>query len=108
MRAGRLRHQLVIWNPTFTTSGAGTDDTWLPVGTISAGIEGISNSERLAAGQQQTSGSHRVVCRYNEISALISTKSRLYYGKRIFQVTSIVNRDFRNREFEIMVEEETG
>ena len=109
MRAGPLRHKIIIDKPTYTQDsfGEGAITYTSEIGTW-ASIAPLRGREYWSA-QQVTAGvSHKVTMRYRELPAStgIDQKCRVRFGSRIFQIKSIVNPDERDISLELMCEEE--
>jgi SPP1 family predicted phage head-tail adaptor len=102
MRAGRLRHRVVVETPTEDINGGAT--TWAPLATVYAGVEPITGREYFGAQQVQAEITHRVVMRY---TAGVTAKHRVRFGARVFDIRAAINRDERNRELELLCVERT-
>lgn len=102
MRAGQLRHRVTIQRPTEDINGGAT--TWSDVETVWASIAPIAGREYFAAQQVQSDVTHRVRMRYGPT---VTTKDRLTFGVRHFDIRTVLNRDERNRELELLCIERT-
>jgi SPP1 family predicted phage head-tail adaptor len=109
MRAGRLRHSVVIQRRTGAANAFNEPtDTWADLATVSAGIEPIAGREYFAAQQVQSEVSHRVTIRYMEG---VSPKDRLVWTDpatsvaRYFDIRAVIDRDERHRALELMCTE---
>jgi len=99
MRAGALRHQVEIQSPTRTVNDLNeTVLTFSTVGTAWASLTPEPAHEITRAGQTVTVQSFKVTTRW---TAGLTTATRLKFGSRIFNVTSIVNPDERNDTLEL-------
>ena len=78
------------------------DDNWKPVATLWAAIDPISGKEFYAAEQSQSEVTHKVRCRYR---AGLTTAMRIKYGKRTFQIVSIIDWEERHESLLIMCKE---
>jgi len=110
MQSGKLRHAANIEVVTETPDGMGgitkSWATWTTDsfdGTTKIGIYPISGKELIEAQKLEAKLTHKIKMRY--ISGL-TPKHRIKFGTRIFKIHVIVNFQERNREFEIMAEEE--
>ena len=104
MRAGALRHKIVIQEPTETQdSVGGPDATWSTFATVWASIEPLNGRELFAAQQINAEITARIRIRY--LSGVIP-KMRVSFGERIFEILSVINLEERNREMELMVKED--
>ena len=103
MRAGALRHQVVIERPQITRDSAGGEvTTWLSIATVYASVEPISGREWVTANAAGGDLSHRVRMRYTPD---LDLTDRLRFNSRIFQVESVINTDERNVELVVMCRE---
>jgi SPP1 family predicted phage head-tail adaptor len=104
MQAGRLRHRLVFETPATTedTFGEVVDAPYAAVATVWGSVEPLSGREQLWAQQVQAEITHKVRVRY---SNLVTPECRIRFGTRYFNILSIINREERNRELEIMCKE---
>jgi SPP1 family predicted phage head-tail adaptor len=76
--------------------------------TVWASITAISSNERMAGGDTYvSSATHRVNMRY-PASVAVKAQDRVQYGTRVFDILSVVNRDERNRELDLMCLEIQG
>ena len=105
IRAGRLRNTVEVQQRTSVRDASGGESvTWLTLTTISAGIVPLSGRERLLADQVQGDVSHRITIR-NYADGL-TPKYRFKFGSRIFNISSIINVNERNRKMECLCNEE--
>lgn len=100
---GAYRQRLYVQqeNPVADTGG-GTVMGWATINTVWASIEPITGWERLQAGRASSAITHRIRMRYDNT---LTSAMRFLMGTRIFNIRAILNRDERNRAFEILVEE---
>jgi SPP1 family predicted phage head-tail adaptor len=105
MRAGRLRNQVTIQTPTETRSGTSGQvvKSWATLATVWAGIEPLSGRELIAAGAEQSEHDIRIVCRYLPD---LTTRCRVLFGARIFQILGVINRNERGAEMELRCTEQ--
>lgn len=108
MRSGLLRHRVTIQEYTKADNSLGEPiKTWANISgtpTVWASITPMSGSEFFTARQTATETTHRVVMRYMDG---LDTKMRLKFGSRYFYILSILNKDERDAELEIMCREDT-
>ncbi len=111
MRAGTLRHRMVIQKPDDAASGwntpsLGIERTWSTYATVWARIEPESGSESLDTGTKKNQAQirHKITIRY--IRGLRPSMRGTFEG-RILQFKSIMNIEERNRELVIIAIEET-
>jgi len=89
MRAGELRHRLVIESPQRVNDGAGgAITTWLEVATIWANVQPVTAREQRSADQRTQKTSHRITVRYRED---INSTMRFTGEGRIFDIEAIIN-----------------
>lgn len=104
--AGMLRHIVAFQSPPSTPDGqGGYDGAWTPIATAAAvrgAITPLSGSERYFAGQLESPVTHRFVTRYRTD---ITTKDRMVYEGRVFQVRAILDIEERKRWLDIKLEE---
>jgi SPP1 family predicted phage head-tail adaptor len=107
MRAGQLRHQVVLQRRTVTRSAghAAMAETWTNWQTVWAKIEPLSGRELLQAQQTQAETTHEIVIRY--VSEL-TPRDRVRFGTRVFEILSIINRDERNEMLTLQCVERQG
>lgn len=106
MRAGQLRHRLVIESAATTSDAQGGVTTiWTTFDTLWAKIEPMTGAELLQAQALQSSTSHRITIRYRS-GILASMRGR--FGARIFNFRSILNMDEKNQTIEILADEGVG
>lgn len=104
MQAGKLRHAVNIEVVTETPDGmGGITKSWATWKSVRAAIWPISGKELIEAQKLEAKLTHRIRIRY--LSGL-TPKHRIKLGSRIFKIHSVINFNERNREIEIMAEEE--
>ena len=106
MRAGKLRHTVILQSPGGTRNAFGERvTTWSDVVTVSASIEPLRAQELFIAAQQNMTVTHRIRLRYQSDICDINNSWRVLFGTRAFPIESIRNIDERNREFELLCSE---
>jgi SPP1 family predicted phage head-tail adaptor len=102
MQAGRLRHRVTVQRATDAIDQYGDQTpTWTSLGTVWASVEPLNGREYFAAAQMQSEVSTRIVIR--PISGVTLTpKDRVKFGSRYFDIQSVINRDERNRELQLL------
>ena len=101
---GRLRHRVTIQRfDRVDDGGGGTEERWVDVATVWAGVEPIRGRERLEAMQLEQSVSHRVVIRYRP--DVDGRNMRIVHRGRALHVQAVVSPDERNRWLELLCEE---
>ena len=95
MRIGKMRQRVTIQARASTQSGTGQPTgAWSTVATAWASIEPLSGREQLAAQAAQSETTHRVTMRYR---SGITTKMRISFGGRLFNITSVRSLEERGR-----------
>lgn len=103
MRAGALRHSVIIQTSTPSQSGTGeVTESWGTFATVKASISPSSGREFFASEQLNAEMSHKVKIRY--LSG-VTTKMRVLFGSRVLDILSIVNIDEKNHEMILMCKE---
>ena len=110
MRAGRLRHRLVLQSKTETRDSYGAAIiAWTTETTVWGAIEPLSARELFAQGQIQDEARVRIVMRY--ISGLDHTW-RVVNDGRYYDIVEVINSDDRNAMLTLLcrqgVSEDTG
>ena len=107
MRAGRLRHRLVLQKPV-TARNATTNEketTWTTVSTVWGGIEPIRGKERVSAQGLDAVYDVRLPMRYSSEIAGIDATWRATNGGKVYAFQSVLNIDERNNEVEVLASE---
>jgi len=105
MQAGSLRHRIEIQHRTEASDGiGGKTTTWTRYCYARAGIWPLKASEALEAMRLEHRITHRIRIRY--ISG-IEASMRIKFGTRYFDIVSIINREERNKELDLMATEGT-
>ena len=110
MRAGRLRHRLVIQSKTETRDEYGDAViSWSTVDTVWGAIEPLSGRELFAQSQTQAETKVRIVMRYRSD---IDTTHRITNDGLYYDITDRINENSRDRMLTLMcrqgVSEDTG
>lgn len=101
--AGDLRHSIRLQAlQESVDSGGGHARVWTDIGRTHAHITPVSGGEWLRSEQVQSHMTHRVTLRW--LPGLTS-KMRLLFGDRVFNVRMVRNLDERRRWIELMCEE---
>ena len=100
MRAGRLRHRVIMQAQTETQSSTGAAIiTWRPQDTIWAGIEPLSGKEFFAADSVQAEVKVRIVIRYHKT---VTAAWRVYHDGLFYDIKAVLNENVRNRMITLM------
>lgn len=103
MRAGHLRHRIVIQQSIITRDSYGQPvASWVSVATVWAAIEPLSGRELIAAQAVQSEITTRISLRY---LPGITSAMRVVHGTRIYNIKTLLNLDERNRELQLMCSE---
>lgn len=103
MRAGELRHKITIQlNQPIRNSYGELEDNWINVTTVWASIEVLRGREYFAAQQINEQITAKITIRY--ITG-ITTKMRVLFKDRIFDILAVLNHDERNIELNLMCKE---
>lgn len=103
MRAGDLRQQVTIKQPTHTGDGMGAvATTWGTVTVCWGSLEPLRGREWIESGMENSEIDIRFRMRYY---AGITPTMQLYFGSRTFEIVSVINPAERNRELELMLKE---
>ena len=104
MRAGTLRHRITIQEQTDTADGmGGFSTTWTDLFDMRVAIWPLSAKERLEAMKLGVEVTHKIRGRYR---SGITPKNRIKFDTRIFNITSMINPDERNRTLDMLATEE--
>lgn len=96
MRAGKLRNQIVIQTVTESRDSlGGVSESWATYATVRASIEPLKGTEKFQDKTTLSEVDLKVRIRY---LAGVTTKMRILFGTRIFNIHSIINYNEMNRE----------
>jgi len=103
MRAGRLHHRVEFQEPLHEQDAAGQPiSTWRTVGRRWAGVEPLTGQELLRAQQFGSETTIRVRIRYMN---RLTPRWRLLHERRTLEIVSIIDREERGRELELLCKE---
>lgn len=94
-----LRHRITIERATMVESDYGPIASWETVGSVSASIEPLRGRELAEYGLAQSEVSTRIRIRY---LAGLRSADRITHGGTEYNVLSVINREMRNIELELM------
>ena len=105
MRAGTLRHRLVIQTKTSTGDGmGGVTESWNDEREVMAAIVPVKSDEKMVAQQMGQEITHQIHMRY--VSGLTADKRLRYFDSTTyFDIHSVINPDYRNRNLQIIAKE---
>lgn len=105
MRAGKLRHQVILQTMSRSSDGGGGASlTWADTETIWADINALSGEERYAAQKDTPVLSHEIIIRYRTINP----QQRIKFGSRLFDIEAVKNKDERNAMLTLECVEQVG
>ena len=106
MRTQRLRHTVEVQKPTRTRDSLGDAvPSWTTVQDRPAAITPLSARDRLQADQRLNDITHRVRMWWFEG---LTHDYRLKLNSRIFEISSILNKDERNKIMELLCTEQAA
>lgn len=107
MRAGQLRHRLTLFRIGHVrdTQGAGILDVEQYLGEAWGRVVPMSGREFAEASQVQAETTHEITIRYFNG---LTTKDRVYFGERKFEIVGIANREERNEMMTLQCVERTS
>jgi SPP1 family predicted phage head-tail adaptor len=99
---GKLRERVTVQIASGTTNALGeTVLAWANSSAVWASVEGVSSREALAAGQQDTTITHRVRLRY---LPGLTQRDRFSWGSRTLNIVSLL--EYNNRAEHVAICEE--
>jgi len=103
VRAGKLNKRVELLEPTDTRDDyGGVDTTWATWGWRWASIEPLQGREAFQAQTISASTTHKVTMRYFDG---LTTKWRIVFNGRTFEIVSAINTNERGREWVCMCAE---
>lgn len=104
MRAGKLRHRIVIQQKSQTQAAGGQPvETWSTLVTAWANVEPLRGREYLEAQTQQQAVSHRITLRHPRQT--VTPEMRVKFGTRVFEIESALNIEERDITLALMCRE---
>jgi SPP1 family predicted phage head-tail adaptor len=106
IRAGDLRERVTVQIASGTTNALGeTVLSWADSSAVWASVEGVSAREALAAGQQETSVSHKVRLRF---LPGLTQQMRFAWRGRTLEIVSLLEHGNRSEHEAICTEKRDG
>lgn len=107
MPIGRLRHRIIIQQPTIARNARGAEIlTWSTLTTVYADIRTVGGQEQLLSNQLEVASlSHTISIRY---LATVTPKMRVKWGARVFGIEAIIERDNKQRMMDLSCREIVG
>lgn len=104
MKAGNLRHRVRIESPGIAKDDFGqTVSTWELVAERRCEITGFSGGEEYSSSAEIAESTHKILMRYDSISATITSKYRFVYSSLIFEITAPPeNVGMKNKEIKFI------
>lgn len=99
IRAGLLRHRIILQSATDQTTIPISGDVqivYTDYATIWGSIEPLQGKELWTALQIRADVTHKITFRYNDKTKLLTSKCRVKYNSRIFELGPVLNDDERN------------
>ncbi len=104
----RLRHSIALQEvANAVDAGGGHARTWSTTATVPAEIKPLSGREQLHAMQLEDAVTHRITIRYRS-DVIPTTKWRVLFGTRTFNIRSVLNVDERNKFLIMLADEGVG
>ncbi len=102
MRAGRLKHRVTIQRPAKSRDEYGEEiETFESMAVVWAGIEPVSGTENIHAGQETSLTTYNIIMRYISITP----HDRIMYSGRVFTIKSILNFSEIDKQIKILAVE---
>ena len=106
MHGQRLRHTVRVMKPVHTRSDLGEDQiSWLKIAERPCAIVPVSAADRTRADQPVSDVTQRIRMWWYEG---LRHDHRLEMDGRVFEISSIINRDERNKTMECLCTEQGG
>ena len=107
MRAGNLRHRVVIQRPVEERNDLGevVHRSWAEVATVWSDVHPLDGRERWLEASVRPELTHAVRLRYR---GDVTSECRLLHDGRVLRIDSVVNIEERNRELRLRCVEELG
>jgi len=99
MMAGKLRQRITIQKVVNTNTYGSVTKSWETYKQVWASIDPIKGKEYFLSDIDNAKVSHRIRIRY--LSGM-KPSMRIMYGTRVFEIETIINKEERNIELEIM------
>lgn len=103
MRAGRLRHLIIIERPSETQGTTGEMvPSWSSFATVWGSVEPLRGREFWSAKEMQAQIDTRIRIRY---LAGVTPKMRVLYGERVYLIYAVIDPEYRHQELQLMSQE---
>lgn len=103
IRAGELRDRITLQTPSESRDATGgVSKSWSAIASnIHAKLMPFTSRERVTADQVIGEATHRVFIRYSSDVAGVTSKDRVLFGSRVFE---ILGPAINHRELDVMLE----
>lgn len=106
MSIGERRQRVAFQTATVTQDGFGEpDQTWTTIATQWAMVQPLKGAERFSANEIQAEITTRIVTRNNSAMDSLGPGDRATWDARTFDIKSVIHRDHRRSELEILAVE---
>lgn len=103
MRAGVLRHRILVEQPIRSQNATGEEEIlWSVVGKVWGAVEPMSGREQLAANQIEATANTRIIMRWSDVMNGMDATWRLSHQGTVYNIFSITQVNMRRQEIEIM------
>lgn len=103
MKAGAIRHRVVVEEPILSQNATGEEEvSWALVGKVWAAVEPLKGRERLQAAQINAAMDTRIRIRWSEAMDRMNATWRLTHRAVVYNIVSIAHLNMARREIEIM------
>ncbi len=99
---GELRQRVSLQSKTISKAEGIPQENWTTVATVWAAIADLSGKEYFQAASVQFEVTTRIRIRFR---GGITPAMRILYGTRVFAILSVIDKDERHREMELMCKE---
>lgn len=99
---GELRQRVSLQTKTITKAEGIPQENWITVDTVWAAIADLTGKEYFQAASVQSEVTSRIRIRYRPG---MNPGMRVLYGSRVFAILSVIDKDERHREMELMCKE---
>ena len=106
VRARKLNNKITIQTPTETRDSYGDPvKSWATYAVRSASITPVNGNEVFVAQQVYSEQVSRFRLRYDSVTKDITTKMRILYDSRYFNIISVINEYTENKEITLVCSE---
>jgi SPP1 family predicted phage head-tail adaptor len=104
--ARKLRNRITIQEPTESRDAYGDPvKTWSTYAIRHADVAPISGREFFLSQQVYSEQTTRFKIRYDSVTKNITTKMRIYFKSRYFNIQSVINENTMNRDITLICRE---